>query len=152
MSSVPELPSFHLLHMAGQRADTLFADQASPVTPRQYVVMAVLECRADTSQTDIVRTTGIDRSTVADLVKRLVAAGYVQRERSEDDARAYVVRLTNTGQEVLDASRGTAALTNERLSAPVAGHQARFLEELTRVANGTNLSADGVPQRPKPLR
>ena len=68
MSSVPELPSFHLLHMAGQRADTLFADQASPVTPRQYVVMAVLEGRAATSQTDIVRTTGIDRSTVADLV------------------------------------------------------------------------------------
>ena len=152
MSSVPELPSFHLLHMAGQRADTLFADQASPVTPRQYVVMAVLECRADTSQTDIVRTTGIDRSTVADLVKRLVAAGYVQRERSEDDARAYVVRLTDAGQEVLDANRGVAALTNERLFAPVASHRARFLEELAQVAKGTNLSTDRAPPPPKPLR
>jgi len=152
MSNVPELPSFHLLHLAGQRADTLFADQNSPVTPRQYVVLAALECRADTSQTDIVRTTGIDRSTVADLVKRLVAAGYVQRKRSKDDARAYVVRLTDTGQEVLDASRGAAAATNERLFAPVASHLARFLEELTRVAKGTNLSADRTPHRPEPLR
>ena len=32
MSSAPELPLFHLLHMAGQRADTLFAEQNSPVT------------------------------------------------------------------------------------------------------------------------
>jgi DNA-binding MarR family transcriptional regulator len=89
-----------LLHLAGQRADTLFADQNSPVTPRQYVVLAALECRAGTSQTDIVRTTGIDRSTVADLVKRLVAAGYVHRKRSKETQEP-MRRLTDTGREVL---------------------------------------------------
>jgi DNA-binding MarR family transcriptional regulator len=139
MSHAPKLPSFHLLHMAGQRGDNLFASQNSPVTPRQYVVLAMLEGRRGTSQTDIVHTTGIDRSTVADLVKRLVAAGYVQRRRSKTDARAYVVRLTDTGREVLGANRRVAIETDERLFAPVvASHRPRFLEELSRVAKGQN--------------
>jgi DNA-binding MarR family transcriptional regulator len=141
MSSAPKLPPFHLLHIAGQRADNLFAAQGSPITPRQYVVLAMLEFRADTSQTDIVRTTGIDRSTVADLVKRMVAAGYVRRKRSKADARAYVVRLTDAGREMLEANRGTATLTTERLFAPVASHRARFLEDLTRAATGTDVFA-----------
>jgi DNA-binding MarR family transcriptional regulator len=135
-----KLPSFHLLHLAGQRADHLFADQGSPLTPRQYVVLAVLEGRDGASQVDIVRSTGIDRSTLADLVQRLVATGYVRRRRSDSDARAYVVRLTDSGREVLDANRRAAALTDERLFAPVAAsHRAQFLELLTRIAKGTDL-------------
>jgi DNA-binding MarR family transcriptional regulator len=138
MSRMPTLPSFHLLHLAGQRADNLFAEQGAPLTPRQYVVLAMLEGGEGGSQTDIVRATGIDRSTLAELVKRLVTAGYVRRRRSKTDTRAYVVRLTDTGRRVLDASRGAATLTDERLFAPVATSQrARFLEELTRVAKGT---------------
>lgn len=132
---MPTLPSFHLLHLAGQRADNLFAEQGSPLSPRQFVVLAVLEDGKGSSQTDIVRATGIDRSTLADLVKRLVAAGYVRRRRSKTDTRAYVVRLTDTGHIVLDAGRGAATLTDERLFAPVtASHRVQFLEELARVA------------------
>jgi DNA-binding MarR family transcriptional regulator len=140
---MPRLPSFHLLHLAGQRADNLFAEQGSPLTPRQYVVLTVLEDGEGAIQTDIVRATGIDRSTLADLVKRLVTAGYVRRQRSKTDARANVVRLTDSGRKVLDANRGAATRTDESLFAPVATSQrARFLEELTQVAKGTVLSED----------
>lgn len=143
MKGMTKIPLFHLLHVAAQRADMLFANQRSPVTPRQYVVLAMLEGEGGTSQTDIVGTTGIDRSTMTDLVKRLVALGYVRRKRSRADARAYVIRLTDTGQKVLDASRRAAALTDEWLLAPVASRQrVRFLEELTRVAKGTSHSGN----------
>jgi DNA-binding MarR family transcriptional regulator len=129
-----KLPSFHLLHLAGQRADNLFVAQASSLTPRQYVVLAVLEGQAGASQTDIVRATGIDRSTLAILVQRLGKAGYVRRTRSKTDARAYVVRLTDNGRKMLEANRRAATLTDELLFAPVApSHRARFLEELARV-------------------
>ena len=50
---------------------------------RQYVVLAMLEGRKAQKRT----ATGIDRSTLADLVKRLVTAGYVRRKRSKTDAR-----------------------------------------------------------------
>jgi DNA-binding MarR family transcriptional regulator len=143
VSSMPTLPSFHLLHLASQRADNIFADQGSALTPRQYVVLAMLEGREGDSQTDIVRATGIDRSTMAELVKRLLAAGYVRRQRSKTDARVKVVRLTDTGRKVLGSSRAAATLTEERLFAPVAASQrARFLAQLTRVAKGTAPSED----------
>ena len=80
--------------------------------------------------------TGIDRSTLAVLVKRLVTAGYVRRRRSKTDARAYVVRLTDNGRKVLDANRGEAARTDEHLFAPIAAsHRARFLPRPPRARN-----------------
>ncbi len=45
------------------------------------------------SQTDIVNLTGIDRSTLADIVRRLVKKGLLQRRRTKQDARAAAQRL-----------------------------------------------------------
>lgn len=73
----------HLLHRAGQCADEVFsiclAD--SSMTPRQYAVLKAVEVSVDPSQTTLVDITGIDRSTTADIVRRLVERGYVQRRR-----------------------------------------------------------------------
>ena len=51
------------------------------------------------SQTELVKITGIDRSTLADLVARLMAQGYVQRRRTKEDARTNSVRLTPHGKK-----------------------------------------------------
>ena len=80
----------------------------------------MLEGQEGTSQTDIVRVTGIDRSTLAVLVKRWLRQGYFRRRRSKTDARAYVVRLTDNCRKVLDANRGAATRTDEHLFAPIA--------------------------------
>jgi DNA-binding MarR family transcriptional regulator len=53
------------------------------------------------SQTDIVERTGIDRSTLAHIVRRLKDKGLVRRRRTKEDARAYAVRLTGVGRQVL---------------------------------------------------
>ena len=81
----------HLLHRAGQAADEIFAKEMgrSDLTPRQYAVLVVLAAHENSSQTDIVNATGIDRSTLADIVKRLVDRGLLARRRSKLDARAY---------------------------------------------------------------
>jgi DNA-binding MarR family transcriptional regulator len=69
----PLSSALHLLFRAGRRADRLFARQVEmALTVRQLMVLqAVSEANAP-SQMDIVIATGIDRSGVADLVKRLV--------------------------------------------------------------------------------
>lgn len=136
MSNIAKLPSFHLLHMAGQKADGLFAIHEASVTPRQFVVLASVEGKLAASQTDIVRHTGIDRSTLAELVKRLVKIGYLRRKRSRTDARAYVVRLTDRGREVLKIGRTAATSTDDQLLAPIEpDERARFLAALARVAD-----------------
>jgi DNA-binding MarR family transcriptional regulator len=94
----------HLLHRAGQCADELFAANMrdSELTPRQYVVLRAVADSEDPSQTTLVEKTGIDRSTLADIVRRLVERGLLQRRRTRRDARMYAVRLT-------DARRRTGA-------------------------------------------
>jgi DNA-binding MarR family transcriptional regulator len=47
----------------------------SGLTPRQIVVLITVEQNEGISQTGIVDRTGIDRSTLADVVKRLKSRG-----------------------------------------------------------------------------
>jgi DNA-binding MarR family transcriptional regulator len=106
-----------MLHRASQAADELFASETSgaDLTPRQFAVLAALEILESASQTQIVDATGIDRSTLADIVKRLVKRGLLNRRRSRSDARAYVVRLTPEGRSVLIATKPAARRVEERL-------------------------------------
>jgi DNA-binding MarR family transcriptional regulator len=125
----------HLLHRAGQVADELFAAEmgGSDLTPRQYAVLTALAKRDTASQTDIVKETGIDRSTLADIVKRLVQRGALARRRSKMDARAYAVRLTPAGQSLLKQAEPAAQRVNERLLKQIQG--ARRSELVEGLAN-----------------
>ncbi|MGE0022289.1 MAG: MarR family transcriptional regulator, partial [Hyphomicrobium sp.] len=63
--------ALHLLHRAGQCADEMFAVSVGEagLTPRQYAVMAAIAKSDEPSQTTLVEATGIDRSTMADIVR-----------------------------------------------------------------------------------
>jgi DNA-binding MarR family transcriptional regulator len=107
----------HLLHRAGQVADEMFSEEmhGSDLTPRQFAVLRVLQRLETASQTDIVNETGIDRSTLADIVKRLVARGLIARRRSKADARAYAVRLTQAGKDALKSAEPASERVEDRL-------------------------------------
>jgi DNA-binding MarR family transcriptional regulator len=126
----------HLLHRAGQVADEMFTAEmaGSPLTPRQFAVLRVLQRRETASQTDIVNETGIDRSTLADIVKRLVARGLIARRRSRVDARAYAVRLTQSGKDALKAAEPASERVESRLlkSLPQARRDA-FIDSLAQL-------------------
>ncbi|MEO7027577.1 MAG: helix-turn-helix domain-containing protein, partial [Caulobacteraceae bacterium] len=74
----------HLLHRALQLALDLHSDAGGPaaITQRQYTVLAAASVAEGQTQNDLVRATGIDRSTLADLVARMLAKGLLQRQRS----------------------------------------------------------------------
>ncbi len=107
----------HLLHRAGQVADEMFSEEmhGAELTPRQFAVLKVLQRLETASQTEIVNETGIDRSTLADIVKRLVSRGLIARRRSKSDARAYAVRLTPTGREALKSAEPASDRVESRL-------------------------------------
>ena len=92
-----------LLHRANQLATERFAETLgdSDLTARQVQVLAAIDRNEGLSQTDIVATTGIDRSTLADIVRRLSKRKLIERKRSKDDARAYMVKLTEAGRKAL---------------------------------------------------
>lgn len=107
----------HLLHRTLQLALDYHADAAgsASLTQRQFTVLAAASSADGMTQNDLVRATGIDRSTLADLVARMLAKGLLLRERSANDARANTVRLSDAGREALGAGAGAAADADERL-------------------------------------
>src|SRR5688572_10183605 len=114
--------ALHLLHRAGQCADELFALRVGEtgLTPRQYAVMTAIANSEEPSQTTLVERTGIDRSTMADIVRRLTARGLVRRRRTRRDARRYAVRLTDKGEGALRMAEPAARTTDEKILAVLA--------------------------------
>jgi DNA-binding MarR family transcriptional regulator len=128
--------ALHLLHRAGQCADEMFAVSVGEVglTPRQYAVMAAIADSDEPSQTTLVERTGIDRSTMADIVRRLTSRGLVQRRRTRRDARRYAVRLTDKGEVALRLAEPAARTTDEKILAALAPTQRdAFLRSLSRI-------------------
>ncbi len=82
-SALDRSPS-HLLHRALQLALDIYAEETGPeaVTQRQYAVLSAVAAQEGLTQTDLVRATGIDRSTLADLVARMIGKGLLARQRS----------------------------------------------------------------------
>ena len=136
----------HLLHRAGQVADDLFAKEISDssLTPRQYAVLAVLAKKQTASQTDIVNATGIDRSTLADIVRRMLKKGLLQRRRTKNNARAYAVKLTEEGWRVLRSAEPMVRRVDDRILAILPGKQReQFLADLMTIVEA--LSTPTIP-------
>lgn len=131
-----DLSPLHLLHRAGQIADVLFSKEigATDMTPRQFAVLSCVASQADLSQADIVARTGIDRSTLADVVRRLSRQGLLERQRTREDARRYAVRLTDKGREMLAATKPAAMTADEQiLSILQPEERAKFLDALRQI-------------------
>ncbi|MEO1553447.1 MAG: MarR family transcriptional regulator [Pseudomonadota bacterium] len=96
----------HLLHRAQQAAVNEsaagLADQG--LTIRQFAVLAALNDDDGQSQSSLVDVTGIDRSTLADMVSRMEKTGLVQRVKSVEDARAKAVSLTSAGRKAFEGA------------------------------------------------
>jgi DNA-binding MarR family transcriptional regulator len=107
------------------------------LTPRQISVLMAVAKGGGLSQTDIVERTAIDRSTVADLVRRLQKKGLVKRRRTKEDARAYAINLTHEGARIASTAEAMMRRVDERiLDALPSKDRGKFLEDLrTIVAN-----------------
>lgn len=128
--------ALHMLHRAGQHADEIFASNmgTSTLTPRQFAVLKAVAGSKEPSQTVLVDQTGIDRSTLADIVRRLVERGLLSRQRAKHDARAYIVRITSSGQAAIRRAEPAARKTDDRLLAALsASERTAFLKALTRI-------------------
>ena len=111
--------AMHLLHRAGQCATDAFMAEAhsSGLTPRQFAVVTTIAEEEGLTQTELVERTGIDRSTLAEIVGRLLGRGLIHRRRAKEDARAYAIKLTSQGWKSLRDAEPAATATDTRLLA-----------------------------------
>ncbi len=107
----------------------------SGLTQRQFTVLIAVDQNEGVSQTALVKMTGIDRSTLADLVARLLAQGYLQRRRTKDDGRTNSVRITSAGKRMLKlAQPGADEVDKQVLAVVPVSHRKPFAEALTLLA------------------
>ncbi len=128
---------YHLLKRAAQYAANLYTDDVGKdgLTQRQYTVLATVEQNVGVSQIQLVKLTGIDRSTLADMISRLASQGLLQRKRDEEDGRANVVKLTAAGRRALKSARPGASSVDKKLLAAVPyGQRKAFMTGLASIA------------------
>ena len=128
----------HLLRRCQQYSFDLFSKEVgnSSLTPRQFTVLSTVEQNEGLSQTDLVHKTGIDRSTLADMISRLLKRGLLARKRTEADARANSVRITAAGRKALNGAMASVKKAETALLAALpASKRADFLKNLRLIAD-----------------
>ena len=145
-----EQSPIHLLHRAGQCAGDVFQSEmrTEDLTPRQYAVLVAVAENEGLSQTNLVEMTGIDRSTLADIIRRMLKKGLVQRRRTKEDARAYAVKLTEEGRRILRSAEPMARRVDDRiLQALPAAQRDRFLTDLNTIVDALGKLEEAVEQQ-----
>jgi DNA-binding MarR family transcriptional regulator len=145
----------HLLKRAVQYSVHLYMDEVgkSGLTHRQFTVLSAVDSHDGKSQTELVKMTGIDRSTLADLVARLIEQGYLQRKRTKEDARTNAIRLTTVGKKTLKAAQAGAEDVDKKLLASFAVSDRRtMIECLGHLAAEMDKVDDKQPEEAPKLR
>ena len=140
----------HLLHRAYQSAGDVFQAEVKidGLTPRQLAVLLAVAENEGLSQTGVVDRTGVDRSTIAELVRRMQRKGLLQRRRTKEDARAYALKLTDEGKRVLRAAEPLSKAVDSRvLNALPSGHRDQFIEALRAIVAALDTLTAKSPQR-----
>lgn len=144
---------YHLLKRAAQYAAVVYAGEVgkSGLTQRQFTVLLAADEHDGISQTALVKLTGIDRSTLADLVARLMAQGYLQRRRTKDDGRTNAVRVTAQGKKMLKmAQPGAEEVDKQILSNIPPAYRKPFVDALTVLADAMESQETGNGGKPPP--
>ncbi|WP_424956012.1 MarR family winged helix-turn-helix transcriptional regulator [Hyphomicrobium sp. 1Nfss2.1] len=104
------------------------------VTSTQYTVLLAAAQSDGLSQQDIINATGIDRSTVSQVVQLLTRKGLLKRRRTRHDARAYAISLTDAGRRLLQTSRPIVEQIEEALVEALPASRAKsFLSNLRTI-------------------
>ena len=123
-----------LLQLALARAQVM-GEQALKelgISGREYGVLAVLATGSPSAQHHVGAALGIDRTTTMALLAGLEARGLVRRSRDPANRRAYLVTLTEAGEDV--RARAAQVLTDcdDRFLDPLPSEERAWLRHTLR--------------------
>jgi DNA-binding MarR family transcriptional regulator len=132
-----ESPS-HLIKRCAQYFGDLYAHEAGAreLTKQQFTLLAALEHNDGVSQTALVDITGIDRSTLAEMVRRMLDKGLLSRERTEEDQRANAVAISPSGRKALRSARTASERAEKKMLETLPpGERPRLVRMLSDIAS-----------------
>lgn len=126
----------HLLRRTQQRHTLTWISQVGrTVTPPQYAVLSTVAGHPEgIDQGSAAEIASLDKASMADVVRRLSARGWVTRTPAPEDARRRILRIRSVVRDDLSLLTPAVLTVQDRLLAPL-GAKARttFLDGLCRV-------------------
>lgn len=111
----------HLLRRAQQRALDIFHEAVGkdgPTAPQYGVLLAIYQ-NPGMSQSQLIKLQGIDRSTLAEMIKRLAKQGLLSRSRTSADKRADMLHVTEDGARMLRDKLEACSVAQDRIMAVI---------------------------------
>ena len=142
-----EAPS-HMIRRCQKFYGDLYAREAgaTELTKQQFTLLCALDQNDGVSQTALVEITGIDRSTLAEMVRRMLEKGLLSRERTEEDQRANAVAISPSGRKALRGARNAADRAERTLlEARPQPERQKFVKALSQIVQAAELlNGDGA--------
>ncbi|MDB6182595.1 MarR family winged helix-turn-helix transcriptional regulator [Paracoccus fistulariae] len=116
------------------------------LTAVQYAMLSVLFSGGGKfDQLSLSKAVGVDRTSGADVIKRLERRGLIAREPSTEDRRAFVVSITEQGKEVVRQVRPMMEAAQDRLVSPLTSRERDTFTRLLRKMIEANNDASRAP-------
>lgn len=107
----------HLIRRAQQLHIALWNQHVSTeISSVQFAALAVIDQTPGMSQAELGGELSLDRSTIADLVERMVKRGLLTRAQSTADRRRKVLAVSSEGSRVLESLTPAVELANALLT------------------------------------
>ncbi len=109
------------------------------ITPVQFGVLTVLARNPWLDQTAIGYEVGLDRTTAADVIKRLEEKGYLERRINPEDKRSRQAAVTEKGAAIMAELQESMARAQKRLLQPLSPRdQKLFMSLLVELVEANN--------------
>ncbi|WP_406005729.1 MarR family transcriptional regulator [Streptomyces sp. NBC_00637] len=106
------------------------------ITSPQFAVLNALVAEPGLDQRTVGERVGLDRSTIAEVISRLIRRGLLDKVRDPQDGRRYLLGLTDEGQRTHRRLTVRTARMNQVFLSPLsATEQTQFLELIQRVSD-----------------
>lgn len=130
----PDAPSRFtgsLVRRAQQRHLAIWQSEVSTeLTSVQYAALEILHITPGVNQRQLGNELDVDRSTIADLVARMVRNELIERSDDPVDKRSYVLFLTPAGKKQLSTLRPRVEQVERILTAKLTPAEGRELRRL----------------------
>ena len=95
------IPLTDLIRRASQALNVAYMAREPPATLTQALVLRGLAKSGPLNQAKLIEITGVDRSTLSEMLRRMASAGLLTTSRLEKDRRNIIVSITPKGRSVL---------------------------------------------------
>ena len=106
----------------------------SVLTSPQFAVLSTVEAHPEVDQGTLAASVALDRSTMADVCRRLEDRGLISRSVAPSDARRKLLTLTDQGADALASVRARVAALEAELFDTYDDNRGRLIDDLAELS------------------